>query len=69
MKSPGVTTLIKTILSFILFAAVLVACDNQQVMMNGGGGSSYMGNWNWPGILISLAIGFLIGYLVARRRK
>jgi ElaB/YqjD/DUF883 family membrane-anchored ribosome-binding protein len=69
MKSRGVTTLIKAMLSFMVLAALLAACDTQQEMMHGGGGSSYMGNWNWPGILIGLAIGFLAGYLVARRRK
>ncbi len=56
-------------LSFIVLAAVFTACENQQGMMHGGGGSTYMGNWNWPGILIGLALGFLAGYLVARRRK
>lgn len=69
MKSPGITALIRTMLSFTLFAATLAACDNQQGMMQGGGGSPYMGNWNWVGIFIGLAIGFLIGYLVANRRK
>jgi hypothetical protein len=69
MKSRRVTISIKTMLSFILFAAILIACDNQQGMMHGGGGSTYMGDWNWVGILVGVAIGFLIGYLVARRRK
>jgi len=69
MKSRRATTSIKIILSFILFAVILIACDNQQGMMHGGGGSTYMGNWNWVGILIGVAVGFLIGYLVARRRK
>ncbi len=69
MKSRRVTTSIKTVLSFIGFAAILVACDNQQGMMHGGGGSTYMGNWSWAGILVGLVIGFLIGYLVGRRSK
>ena len=63
---------IKTIITgiyFIAFAALIVACDNQQGMMHGNGGSTYMGNWNWVGILIGLIIGFLLGYLVARRQK
>ena len=60
---------IKSILSFVVFAAILVACDNQQGMMHGDGGSAYMGNGNWLGILIGLAIGILIGYLIASRRK
>ncbi len=70
MKSRKVTTSIKTVISFIVFAGMLTACDGQQGMMHGGGGSfSNMGSWNWVEILIGLAIGFLIGYLVARQRK
>ena len=69
MKSERITTAIKTALCFIAFAAVLVACDTEQGMMHGGGRSMDMGNWNWVPILISLVIGFLLGYLVARKRK
>lgn len=63
---------IKTIITgiyFIAFAALIVACDNQQGMMNGGGGSGYMGRWNWIQILIGIIIGILLGYLFARRKK
>jgi LPXTG-motif cell wall-anchored protein len=38
-------------------------------MMHGGGGSMDMGNWNWALILIGIIIGFLFGYLIARRRR
>ena len=69
MKTLRVAASIKTILSFIVFSGILVACDNQQGMMHGGSGSMYTGNWNWVGILIGVAIGFIIGYLVARRKK
>ena len=55
--------------TFFYSVCAILACDNQQGMMHGGGGSTYMGNWNWVGILIGLVIGFLIGYLVARSRK
>jgi len=69
MKSGRIITTIKTALYFIAFASLTVACDTGQGMMHGGNNSMNMGNWNWPLILISLGIGFLIGYLVARRRK
>jgi hypothetical protein len=62
-------TSIKKVLFFIAFATVLVACDTQQGMMHGGGSSMNMGNWNWIQILIGIILGFLLGYLFARRRK
>ena len=69
MKSRKILTSIKTLLSFIAFAALMMACDTQQGMMHGGGQSMNMGNWNWVQILIGMIIGFLLGYLVASRRK
>ncbi len=56
---------------FIFFSVLVSACDNTQGMMQGrgNGGSMDMGNWNWLQILISLGIGFLLGYLVARRKR
>lgn len=69
MKSQRMLTSIKTVLYFIVFAAVIVACDNEQGMMHGGGSSMNMGNWNWIQILIGIILGFLLGYLFARRRK
>jgi len=69
MKSQRMLTSIKKVLFFIAFAAVLVACDTQQGMMHGGGSSMNMGNWNWIQILIGIILGFLLGYLFARRRK
>jgi len=69
MKSGRITTTTKTALYFIAFAIIIVACDTEQGMMHGGGRSMDMGSWNWVPILISLVIGFLLGYLVARRRK
>ena len=69
MKSQIIIKSIKTGLYLIAFAAVIVACDNQQGMMHGGGSSMNMGNWNWVLILLGTIIVFLLGYLVARRRK
>ena len=69
MKSRRMLISIKKVLFFIAFAAVLEACDTQQGMMHGGGSSMNMGNWNWIQILIGIILGFLLGYLFARRRK
>ena len=73
MKSRRIPTIIKTVLYFIAFIAIIVACDSEQGMMHGGSGSMDMVNGNWIQILISiiigLLIGFLLGYLVARRKK
>jgi hypothetical protein len=69
MKSQKIPTTIKAALYFIAFAAVIVACDTEQGMMHGGDRSMYMGNWNWIQILISLCLGFLLGYLVFRRKR
>lgn len=69
MKTEKIRAIIKTSLYFIAFAAIIVACDTEQGMMHGNGGSMDTGSWNWAPILISLVIGFLLGYLVARKRK
>jgi len=69
MKSQIIIKSIKTGIYLIVFAALIVACDNQQGMMHGGGSSMNMGNWNWVLILLGIIIVFLLGYLVARRRK
>jgi len=69
MKSQIIIKSIKTGIYLIAFAALIVACDNQQGMMHGGGSSMNMGNWNWVLILLGIIIVFLLGYLIARRRK
>jgi hypothetical protein len=60
-------------LYFIAFLVIIVA-----FLLLGGGpwargmmhGSRYMsmGYWNWTQILISLGLGFVLGFLVARRK-
>ncbi len=59
------------VICFIVFPVLVAACDNTQGMMQGEGigRSMDMGNWNWIQILISLGIGFLLGYFVARRKR
>jgi LPXTG-motif cell wall-anchored protein len=69
MKSQKIPATIKATLYFITFMAIIVACDSEQGMMHGGSWSMNMGNWNWVLILLGIIIVFLLGYLVARRRK
>ena len=69
MKSLRILTTFKVTFYFIAFMAIIVACDSDQGMMHGGSGSMNMGNWNWVLILLGVIIVFLLGYLVARRRK
>jgi len=69
MTSQRMVTSIRKVLFFIASAEVLFACDTQQGMMHGGGNSMNMGNWNWVLILLGIIIVFLLGYLVARRRR
>jgi LPXTG-motif cell wall-anchored protein len=69
MKSRRIVTSVKTVLYFIVFMAVIASCNNEQGMMHGGHGSMNMGNWNWVLILLGIIIVFLLGYLVARKRK
>ena len=69
MKLLKITTSFKKALYFIAFSVTSIACNTQNGMMHGGGGSMNMGNWNWVLILLGIIIVFLLGYLVARRRK
>lgn len=68
MKIGKIRTLNTLTLSFIMFMEITVACDPNQEMMNGNGYAT-MNSWNWLQILVSLGIGFLIGFLVFRRKK
>lgn len=69
MKSLRILTTIKAALNFIALMAIIVACDSEQGMVHGGSGSMNTGNWNWVLILLGLIILFLLGYLIAKRRK
>jgi LPXTG-motif cell wall-anchored protein len=69
MKLLKIITSVKRVLYFIVFAFTSISCNTQNGMMHGGGGSMNMGNWNWVLILLGIIIVFLLGYLVARRRR
>jgi hypothetical protein len=51
---------------FILFVFLLTACETDRGMMHGSAVSDF---GNSATILFSLAIGFLIGFLFAKRRR
>ena len=52
-----------TVLCFIAFALIIVACDNEQGMMHGNN-SMGMNNLNWTQILIGLGVVCLIGFII-----
>lgn len=60
-------TITKT-LCFIAIVFLMVACDNDFGTMHLNR-SMNMNNLNWFPILISLAIGFILGMLFSKRRK
>ena len=63
---------ILTVLYFIAFTIIIVACDNEQGMMHGNN-SMGMNNLNWTQILIGIGvvclIGFIIWVMVSRRKR
>ena len=69
MNTRRMVTIIRAVIYFIVSMGIIVACDTQQGMMHRSDWSMNTGNWNWVPILISLGIGFLLGYLVARRKR
>jgi hypothetical protein len=69
METVSITATMKTTLYFIMLSAIMIACDTQQVMMHEDGRSMDLGDLHWAQILISLVKGFLLGYIVARRRR
>jgi len=56
--------LVAIIIIFILLGGV----SWTRGLMHGNMSISFY-SWNWTEILISIAIGFLLGYLVARRKR
>ncbi|TSA27780.1 MAG: hypothetical protein D4R67_05490 [Bacteroidetes bacterium] len=71
MNTKTITTTITKAISLILIIVISVACENDRGMMHG---SVTIGNnpWNWGQILISLAIGIVVGFflgLAASRMK
>jgi len=64
------TKRIVSAISSIAVILMVAACNTGQSMM-GGNNSMGMENWiwNWPQIIGSLLIGFLLGFLVARRKR
>jgi hypothetical protein len=51
-----------------MFTAIIVSCETNRGMMQGNG-SVNMNSWNWGQILIGLGIGFLLCYLIIRKKR
>ncbi|NVO18840.1 MAG: LapA family protein [Bacteroidetes bacterium] len=68
----GIINTVSTIILFIVIILVIVDCDTDRGTMLGGMSFSMTG-WQWPQILISMGVGFLLGYLfclgAARRNR
>jgi hypothetical protein len=73
MRTRRITTINTTALYLIALVVIIVAF----ILLGGGHwaqgmmhGSRSMGaaSWNWAQILVSAGIGFLLGYLAARRK-
>ncbi len=67
-----IATTNRTAVYLIAFTIIVVAfliLGGGPIIMNlmHGNGSPNLNNWNWTQILISLGIGFALGWLVSRR--
>jgi len=62
MNNRRILNTISTVLLGIMVVIVIVDCDTEKGVMLGSGWLG-MGHWNWPQILISIGVGFLLGFL------
>jgi hypothetical protein len=62
MNRRRILNTVSTVLLGIMVVIVIVDCDTEKGIMIGGEWAG-MGLWNWPQILISSGVGFLIGFL------
>ena len=68
MNPERIRKLIAATICFIMFTATIVSCETNRGMMQGNG-SVNMNNWNWGQILIGLGIGFLLCFLIIRKKR
>ena len=72
MNTRRIALKVTSVLCFIMFTVIIVACDNEQGMMHGNN-SMGMNNYNWTQILIGLGIvcliGFIIWVVISKRKK
>lgn len=69
MKATSNNTIYIIVIALIIIVILLLGGGSwMNGMMHGGRYSGY-NSWNWTQILISIGIGFLIGWFVARRRR
>lgn len=60
-------TIVYVIAIAIIVIIIILFAGGMNGMMNHGN-SSFMNHWNWTQILVSMAIGFVIGLLVSKRK-
>jgi hypothetical protein len=68
MNTKKMTTAITTGLYSVLLLLLVSGCDANNGMMYGNRATD-MYHWNWLPAFIGLAVGFLIGFLVFRKKK
>jgi uncharacterized protein YneF (UPF0154 family) len=69
MKPANNTTFYIIVIAIIIIAFLLLGGGHWINGMMYENRSIRMANWNWTQILISMGIGILIGWFVAKRRK
>lgn len=62
MNKRRILNTVSTVILGIVLVFVIVDCDTDKGIMIGGEWAG-TGLWNWPQILISVGVGFLIGFL------
>jgi len=57
------------IICITTFTLSYMACNSEPGMMQEGRWTRFMINLNWEQIIISIGFGFLLGFLVFRKKK
>ncbi|RPH29203.1 MAG: hypothetical protein EHM93_17545 [Bacteroidales bacterium] len=68
MKTSNNTLMYIIVIAVIIIAFLLLGGSQWMNGMMHRGRPMIIANWNWTQILISVGIGFLLGWFVARRR-
>lgn len=69
-KKIAINATLLYVVMFVVIVAAFLLLDGGPWMkgMMHGSGSIAMTGWNWPLILFCLGVGFLLGFLVTRRK-
>jgi LPXTG-motif cell wall-anchored protein len=69
MKAANNRTVYIIVIAIIIVAFILFGGGHWMNGMMHESMSTGMSNWNWTQILISIGIGFALGWFIAKRRK